>query len=240
MKRRFLLLLLLLALFLPACAAAARRPSFGRPGTRPEIQEEEKEKTEEEIRQELLEEAKQDRLEKLRRAYVPKQKDYDQNTVCSFGPQFREISRRITDEWYMFTPLDLSRDGTQTFDLIAGHMFVIGEVTVTVESGRFQVDYSYNSSQIEVGREYFQIFPDYESITFRDMENFHQNKRFSYGRSYSIADKLDGDTDVILFVCNTATFRDNTSGVTRYYSTHPDWVELREAMLEHIGKSTNP
>ena len=236
MKRRFLLLLLLLALFLPACAAAARRPSFGRPGTRPEIQEEEKEKTEEEIRQELLEEAKQDRLEKLRRAYVPKQKDYDQNTVCSFGPQFREISRRITDEWYMFTPLDLSTDGTQTFDLIAGNQFVIGKVSVTVKNGKFQVDYQYNSTRIEVGREYFNIFPDYKGIEEEHLENLHAQKRFSYGKSYSIADKLGGDTDVILFVCNTATFKKTTRGVGAYYKTHPDRVAQREIMLEMIEK----
>lgn len=185
----------------------------------------------------LLEEAKQDRLDKLRREYKPKPKNYFKNTVCSFGPQFRGISRRMTDEWYMFTPIDLSEDGKQTFDLIASHMFVIGEVTVTVENGRFQVDYDYNSSQIEIGREYFQIFPDFDSIEPDDLENFHLNKRFSYGRSYSIADKLAGDTDVILFVCNTATYEETTPGIIRYYSNNPDRIEMREAMLDRIGKT---
>ena len=182
----------------------------------------------------LLEEAKQDRLKKMRDEAVPKEKDFDNNTVCSFGPQFRDVSPRMTDLWYMFTPIDLSKDGKQTFDLIAGNQFVVGEVSVTVQNGRFQVDYSYNSTRIEIGREYFNIFADYAGIEERDLENLHAQKRFSYGKSYSIADKLDGDTDVILFVCNTATFKKTTRGVGEYYKTHPDRVAMREAMLRMI------
>lgn len=185
----------------------------------------------------LKEEARQDTLDKLRRAYEPKPKEYFENTVCSFGPQFREISKRTTDEWYMFTPIDLSEDGKQTFDLIAGNMFVIGEVTVTVDNGRFQVDYQYRSSKIRIGREYFQIFPDYESIRPENLDNLHAQKRFSYGRAYSIADKLGGDTEVILFVCNTATFQKTTPGIAEYYSTNPDRVAAREEMLQMIGQA---
>lgn len=235
MRRKILLFLFILLLVLPG-TASAWRPSFGRPEAKPEIQEE-KELSEEELREQRLEEARQDTLDKLRRAYRPKQKDYDNNTVCSFGPQFREVSPRMTDLWYMFTPIDLSENGTQTYDLIAGNMFVIGEVTVTVENGRFQVDYRYNSARIEIGREYFQIFPDYKSIGADNLEDFHAQKRFSYGRSYSIADKLEGDTDVILFVCNTVTFKKTTPGIVGYYSTNPDRVAQREAMLEMIGKA---
>jgi len=184
----------------------------------------------------MKEEARQDRLKKMRNEAVPKEKDYDNNTVCSFGPQFRDVSPRMTKLWYMFTPLDLSTDGTQTFDLIAGNQFVIGKVSVTVKNGKFQVDYQYNSTRIEVGREYFNIFPDYKGIEEEHLENLHAQKRFSYGKSYSIADKLGGDTDVILFVCNTATFKKTTRGVGAYYKTHPDRVAQREIMLEMIEK----
>ena len=182
----------------------------------------------------LKEEAKQDRLDKMRREAVPKAKQHDNNTVCSFGPQFRDVSPRMTKEWYMFTPIDLSREGKQTFDLIAGNMYVVGQVTVTVENGKFQVDYEYNNSRIKSGREYFNIFPDYESIKEKDLDQL--KKRFDYGRAYDIQQKLDGDTDVILFVCNTASFNKN-SGVGGYFKTHPDRVAEREAMLEMIGKT---
>lgn len=236
MKNRILVLLILLLLMSAPCAQAKGRPGGFSGGFQMEESVEDEPMTEEERMEYLLEEAKQDRLDKLRREYVPKEKDYDQNTVCSFGPQFRDISPRMTDLWYMFTPIDLSVEGKQTFDLIAGNMFVVGQVSVAVENGRFQVDYAYNSTQIEIGREYFNIFPDYESIEEEHLENLHAQKRFSYGKSYSIADKLEGDTDVILFVCNTATFKKTTRGVGEYYKNHPDRVPVREAMLEMIGK----
>lgn len=221
-------------LLLPACASA-KRPSAAEPSENPEVQEEEEVLSESKL-QYLKEEARQDTLDKLRRAYKPKPKDYDQNTVCAFGPQFREVSPRMTDLWYMFTPVDLSEDGTQTFDLIGGSMYVIGEVTVQVKDGTVCVNYAYADRSIVQGREYFAIYPDYESITADDLENFHQKKRFTYGRTYSIEQKLGGDTDVILFVCNTATFKNSTPGIVRYYETNDDRVQMRKAMLEMIGK----
>ena len=182
----------------------------------------------------LLNEANEDTLRKYRDAYVPKDKIYFNNTVCAFGPQFREVSSNLTRDWYMFTPVDLSEDGKQTYELIGGGMYVIGFVTVTVKSGKVTVDYEYFSNDIEDGREYFTFFPDFGSITRKDMDNFQ--KRFSYGKAYSIEDKLGGDTDVILFVCNTATFEKTSGGVYRYYENNEGRVQLREKMLEMIGK----
>ena len=182
----------------------------------------------------LLNEANEDTLRKLRDAYVPKEKIYFNNTVCAFGPQFREVSSNLTREWYMFTPVDLSEEGTQRFELIGGSMYVIGEVTVTVKAGKVTVDYEYFSRDIEDGREYFTFFPDFDSITRKDMDNFQ--KRYAYGKSYSIKEKLNGDTDVILFVCNTATIEKTSRGVYRYYENNEERVQLREQMLEMIGR----
>ena len=233
-------LLVMILLLLAPCCALAKGPGGGSTPRREidiwDVDYDNLEPEDWEEIERLREEANQDTLDKLRRAYKPKEKDYDQNTVCSFGPQFRDVSPRMTDLWYMFTPIDLSEEGTQTFDLIAANMFVVGKVRVTVENGRFQVDYQYNSTQIEIGREYFNIFPDYASIEESNLDNFHKQKRFSYGKAYSIADKLEGDTDVILFVCNTATFQKTSRGVGEYYKTHPVRVAQREAMLEMIGE----
>jgi len=182
----------------------------------------------------LLNEANEDTLQKLRDAYEPKEKIYFNNTVCAFGPQFREISSKLTKDWYMFTPIDLSKDGTQSYELIGGSMYVIGEVTVTVKDGKVTVDYEYFSRDIEAGREYFTFFHDFDSITREDINRLP--KQYSYGKSYSIEEKLGGDTDVILFVCNTATFEKTSGGVYRYYETNEDRVDLREQMLDMIGK----
>jgi len=229
MKRKALMLFVLI-MTLCASPALARR-GFGGAFGGAAVQEE---MTPEEMLQGLLDEAKKDRLEKIDSERGPKQKDYRDNTVCSFGPQFRDVSRRMTDDWYMFTPIDLSQEGTQTFELIAGNMYVIGEVSVTVRDGRFTVDYAYADTSIAKGREYFTFFSDYESVTKADLERFE--KRFSYGKPYSIEEKLGGDTDVLLFVCNTATFKKTTRGIVSYYKSNPERVELREKMLEMIGR----
>ena len=182
----------------------------------------------------LLVEAKEDRLQKLRDAYEPKEKIYYNNTVCAFGPQFRELSSNLTRDWYMFTPIDLSEDGEQRFDLIGGGMYVIGSVTVTVKDGEVTVEYAYNSRDVQPGREYFTFFADYDSVTRVDLSRLP--KHYSYGKTYSIEEKLGGDTDVILFVCNTATFEKTSRGVYRYYEMNEDRVEMRNAMLDMIGE----
>jgi len=235
--KKYVLLLLVLILLLPCGALAKDSGAASEPKKELDVWNIDFDNLDHEEWKEvesMKEEARQDRLEKMRKEAVPKEKDYDNNTVCSFGPQFRDISPRMTKLWYMFTPVDLSEEGTQTFDLIAGNLFVVGKVSVTVENGRFQVDYRYNSARIQTGREYFNIFPDYKGIEESDLENLHTQKRFSYGKSYSIADKLDGDTSVILFVCNTATFKKTTRGVGEYYKTHPDRVAQREKMMKML------
>lgn len=234
MKKLWLLILLLMLLFTSAEAKTIQE-RYEEIVRETELREE-REMTREEKDKllYLLNEANEDTLRKLRDAYEPKEKIYFNNTVCAFGPQFRDVSSNLTREWYMFTPIDLSEEGTQRFELIGGGMYVIGEVTVTVENGRVTVDYEYVSRDIEGGREYFVFFPDFDSITRKDMDSFQ--KRFAYGKSYSIEDKLGGDTDVILFVCNTATFEKTSRGVYRYYENNEERIQLRDQMLEMIGK----
>ena len=233
MKRKCLLILFALML---VCAPALAQSKFPASEVGPQFGPDSARRSEEAWMEHLLEEAKRDRLEKMKGEAVEKEKDYDHNTVCSFGPQFREVSSRLTDQWYMFTPLDLSKEGTQTYELIAGNMYVIGELTVTVKGGKVTVDYAYSSRKIQGGREYFTFFPDFESVTEEDLENFHQKKHYTYGRAYDIEEKLGGDTDVLLFVCNTATFKKSTPGVTRYYETNEAREILRETMLDMIDK----
>ena len=244
MKYKSLAALLIGLMLLTSCSGCLAAP--GRPGPgggRPGKQEEQDDKyrnetdseREERLEAELKAEAKADRIAKMLREAVGKIKDYHLNSVCSFGPKFRDISRKLTEEWYMFTPIDLSEDGVQTFELISGNMYIIGEVTVTVKNGTFQVDYMYYGSGIDVNDEYFTIFPDFDSVTTEDLEK--PKKRFDYGRAYDIDFRLDGDTDVLLFVCNTVTFRRGAGGVYTYYEDHPDYVSAVQEMTDSIGKT---
>ena len=56
---------------------------------------------------------------------------YNKAEVCSFGPQFKEACDELTDEWYRFSVVDLSQQGTQVFDMIANDTWHLGYVTVT-------------------------------------------------------------------------------------------------------------
>ena len=236
MKKKVLSwMLLLAALLLSVSPALAVQEEFEKRKAEMEIEEGRAlTDLEKQLIYDLLVEAKEDRLQKLRDAYEPKEKIYYNNTVCAFGPQFRELSSNLTREWYMFTPIDLSEDGEQRFDLIGGGMYVIGSVTVTVKDGEVTVDYAYNSRDVQPGREYFTFFADYDSVTREDLSRLP--KHYSYGKTYSIEEKLGGDTDVILFVCNTATFEKTSRGVYRYYEMNEDRVEMRNAMLDRIGE----
>ncbi len=234
-KKRCLLILLLIAALILAAPVLAIEEALQEIVQEIELKEERTLSTREKnLIRAILEEAQQDRLKKIAEERQPKEKIYFNNTVCAFGPQFREVDSNLTRDWYMFTPIDLSKDGKQRFDLIGGGMYVIGSVTVAVENGEVMVDYEYNSRDVEAGREYFTFFADFDSVTREDLNRLP--KHFSYGKRYSIEEKLGGDTDVILFVCNTATFEKTSRGVWRYYETNEDRVAMRDAMLEMIGE----
>lgn len=158
---------------------------------------------------------------------------YANNTVCSFGPHFRNVTPDLTSKWYMFTPLDLSRDGVQTYELVAGNVFVIGDVTIEVKGDNLTVNYHYCSNDILDKDQFFTIFGDYDEITTVEPE---QLNRMEYNKTYSIQNDLGGDTSVLLFVCNRASVRDDTRGIVRFWENIQWRKELRETMLAMIGK----
>lgn len=156
-----------------------------------------------------------------------------QNTVCSFGPHFRDYST-ATDKWYMFTPVDLSADGVQTFEMVAGGRYVIGQVSVAVEGDQVTVNYKYfnRSDDIINLRDFFTIFGDLSSVTTADPDELES---MEYGKAYSIANDLGGDTNVLLFTCNQVNFLNNIDGIVRFYENIPWRAELREKMVELAG-----
>ena len=133
----------------------------------------------------------------------------------------------------MFTPLDLSRDGVQTYELVAGNVFVIGDVTIEVKGDNLTVNYHYCSNDILDKDQFFTIFGDYDEITTVEPE---QLNRMEYNKTYSIQNDLGGDTSVLLFVCNRASVRDDTLGIVRFWENIQWRKELRETMLAMIGK----
>lgn len=123
-------------------------------------------------------------------------------TVCSFGPRFRDLSQ-LTDQWYRFTPLDLRTDGVQTFDLIADDAYVIGQATVTVADGTVTIECSYVSADVHVREEFCTLLPSLaETATLDPRELVH----YAFGEPIGIADALNGDTQVLLMICNVVDY----------------------------------
>ncbi len=162
---------------------------------------------------------------------------YTHNNIRSFGPRFKDIAPEMTKKWYRFTPVDLSQDGTQTFDMISGDHYVIGKVKVTVKGDTVKVTYKYNMDEIWdwKGYKFYTFFSDFDSVNEVEPEKI--TNRFEYGKEYSIEKDLNGDTDVLLYLCNKATHNRNEDKLIIFRETYKPYVKLRDAMLERIEKT---
>ncbi|NLD03063.1 MAG: RHS repeat protein [Clostridiales bacterium] len=172
---------------------------------------------------------------------------YPNNTVCTFGIHLRDIKPELTSKWYTVTPIDLSRDGTQSFEMIGGNMWIIGQVNVTVEGDNVTV--SYDIIKDGVGRttvksEYFNIFADLNAITEDALEGDSKDgKGYIYGEPISIEKDLGGDTNVLLYVRNVATFNTRVYGeryLVRMWENLPERRERRADMEKLMDMDLAP
>lgn len=159
---------------------------------------------------------------------------YPSNTLTTAGLAFREEKPELTGKWYQFTPLDLSRDGRQEIELVGGSVYLLGKVIIEVEGDKVTVDYSISHGihgNVMMESEFFTLFPDLAGVTSVEPEDLGEGYKF--GEALSIRDDLQGDTRVLLFVRNVATFADHVRAElprTRYWHNHPGRVQNREAL----------
>ena len=148
-------------------------------------------------------------------------------TASSIGPRFRDV-REDLDAWNMFTAIDLSVEGEQTFDLIAGNMHIIGEVTVLVENGYVTVTYKLNNEwRMTVETEFMTFLASLNDVETIDPE---QLTGFAFGEPISIADQLNGDTKVLLYINNSCYYYDNITGIG-CFQDNSDYEALVEAQM---------
>ncbi len=149
-------------------------------------------------------------------------------TVCSAGIRFRDLENPLTNEWYMFTPIDLSVEGEQTFDLVAGNIHVIGKVTVLVQDGNVTVDYQlFNGQYVYIYEEFMTILPSLSSIEELDFETL---TAYEFGAPISIEETLGGDTKVLLLLRNRAMYKEGAKGVDLFKGRGEDY----EAFVEEL------
>lgn len=144
---------------------------------------------------------------------------YNNNTVCVLGPSFRDMEDPVTDKWYTFLPIDLTARGTVTYPLVGGNVYVIGDVSVTVDGDKVTANYRYYQPKIRGDEtidhaQHIDFIPEYASATKERVEG--DETAFVFGQTYSIADDLGGAEKVLLFVRNTASFRSNNDAIARH------------------------
>lgn len=175
--------------------------------------------------------------------YVYDQMDnsyYPRNTVSAFGPHFRDVTPNLTKLWYMFTPIDLSIQGRQSFPLVASNIFEVGQVHVDVNMDTVIVTYemyfegrpNYTTQRLS---EFLNFYNAYTDITIVEPEDMPGPSHYAFGQPFSILNHLGGDTNVIMFVRNRITYYEFPTpkdAYVRYWRNLPEYKTRREGMLQ--------
>ena len=176
---------------------------------------------------------------------IPRGTWYPDNTACTFGIHLRDIEPALTEKWYTVTPIDLSQDGIQSYELVAGNMYIIGQVNVAVNGDEVIVDYKLireGVGKTKVSKEYMNIFSDLNSITLEALEgDVLEGQGYEFGQPISIAKDLGGDTNVLLYVRNVATFNTRVYDdqfLVRMWPNTPARKEIREGMINLVKMDT--
>ncbi len=128
---------------------------------------------------------------------------FGNNTLCAFGPRLRDVDLYPynTDLWYMFTPFDASKDGRQTFELVASNNYIVGTLTMTIRDGKLTVDYTLNSNTIDVTLEFFTILNQISDIHVYEPEKL-LNLNMKVREPIDLQEKFGDDRNLVLYFCS--------------------------------------
>lgn len=159
----------------------------------------------------------------------PKPVWYPSNTVSTHGFAFRDLRPELTKKWYRFTPVDLSKDGEIAIPLVGSNKYIIGQVKVNVAGDEVTVNYRMFGDRNDTARresEFFTFLPDLASVTTVEPEELGEG--FTFGEPVSIEKDLKGDTRVLLYVRNVATYCDHLNYDTqlgRYWPNSKNYAK---------------
>ena len=157
---------------------------------------------------------------------------YPENTMCVAGISLKD-TYGITDKWYNVVPVDLTKDGTQAFDLVASGMFLIGKANVTVADGNVTVTYGMPWGHGYIKEEVLNWFTSVDQITAEFCDA--PTSAYAFGEPVSISEDLGGADVGLLFICNRVTYRqpyyNNGAHLVRWYCNKPEWKAFREQLM---------
>lgn len=163
---------------------------------------------------------------------------YPKNTVGVVGLSLRDEYPGLTDKWINIVPVDLTVQGTQEIELVAGNMFHIGKAFVDVDGDNVTVTYSYTNNVTEAFSECMKWFKNVDEITTEFCEN--PTSETVFGQPVSIANDLGGQEVALLYICNSATyyqtFITKQDAPTRYYENLKKWQKYRAGLYDLLEK----
>lgn len=130
------------------------------------------------------------------------------NTITSFGPCTRDLIGGKT--WNRVTPVDLSVDGTYTYDLVASNKYVVGTLVVTVANGTMTVNYELNATQIKVNEETLTIYANLDAL------KNGMGLTATVGTPIDVAANFGEDTKVIVAFAAKADYNAVGAGVSSF------------------------
>ncbi len=138
-------------------------------------------------------------------------KIWPNNTACSYGPRFRDELPGLTDKWYMYTPLDLTKEGTLDVPLIASNRYRIGTAQVIVKDGQVTANYQVTAHKVEVKEEFMAFLPGLEGLVSAEPEAL-ADSAVPFGTPVDIA-SLGGGGQALFFMRLVVTYDIYADGV---------------------------
>ena len=158
------------------------------------------------------------------------------NTVCAFGPRLRDVNLYPynTDAWYMFTPFDASKDGRQTYELVASNMYIVGTLTIDISNGNMTIDYKIaDTSKFEISLEFFTVLNRIQDITRYEPEDLLSMK-MNTKQPYNLEALFGADRDLVLYFCSRCNYSWSTrfSGLNYNSAAHQRLLSQMMALMD--------
>lgn len=148
------------------------------------------------------------------------------STMTSDGPSLRDIDT-TSKLWNRVTPIDLTKEGTFTYNLIASNKFVVGTMTVVIANGEITVSIA-PINAVEIKDEFFAIYKDLATISAGIPSEL---SGMELGKAYSIADTF-GDATSAIIVLNCKVNYDALANGVVDYSVDAAAVEAMTALIK--------
>lgn len=141
-------------------------------------------------------------------------------SACSLGIRFRDLENKLTNKWYMFTPVKLT-EGEQTLDLIAANCYKVGTVTLTVAEGKAKVSLNLKRD-VKLIDATVAVVPSFAEITSVEPASFE-----TYAPDTEIA--VEGD-QAVLFVLVHVDYDTEAGNVEWFSNNSKDYQKLVEEL----------